>query len=65
MAQPASRIDTAKAQTNGSGPHLKQTLSPSSIKRDDEPNGDDDNEAFPRKKRRKLAVDERKRAVKA
>ena len=52
-------------QLNGGGRRLKQDLSPSEIKRDDEPNGEDENDAFPRKKRRKLAVDERKRAVKA
>jgi hypothetical protein len=65
MAQPVSRVDIGASHTNGGSAHLQETVSPTQIKRIDELIGDDENEAFPRKKRRKLAVDERKRAVRA
>ena len=60
MAQPLSTLDTTRATT---GAHLSNDASPNQSRQPDEEI--DDGDAFPRKKRRKLAIDERKRAIKA
>lgn len=59
MAQPPSTLDT----THATGAQLPNDASPTQIKQPDE--DIDDGDAFRRKKRRKLAIDERKRAIKA
>lgn len=59
MTQPPSTLDTARA----TGAQLANDVSPTQIKQADE--DIDDGDAFRRKKRRKLAIDERKRAIKA
>lgn len=59
MAQPPSTLDTTLA----TGAQLTNDASPTQVKQPDE--DIDDGDAIRRKKRRKLAIDERKRAIKA
>lgn len=65
MAQPPLSVTTAGTHSNGGARPPADAPSPSPIKQQAGDGLDDDEDAFPRKKRRKLAVDERKRAVRA